>query len=77
MQRRYCLWGGSPGSLGFLGRHQEAKGVLLLGGGESGKSNGSLFIPKTVILETSRLHFGVLSDLFGDPGVHRDTKQAT
>ena len=38
--------------------------------------NGLPFIAKTYILETLRLHFGTLSDHFGDPGVHRDTQQA-
>ena len=36
----------------------------------------SLFIPKTVILETLRLHFGYLGYHFGDPGIQGVTQQA-
>ena len=37
---------------------------------------GSLFIPKTVILETLRLHFGYLGHHFGDPGIQGVTQRA-
>ena len=35
---------------------------------------GSLFVPKTVILETLRLQFGYPGDNFGDPGIQRDAQ---
>ena len=37
---------------------------------------GHLLTPKTVILETLRLHFGYPGHHFGDPGVQGDTQWA-